>query len=405
MDSLKEREKKFIFNTYSRYPIEITKGRGTRLYDREGKEYIDLLSGISVCNLGHCNPEIAEVMCEQSKKLIHVSNLFYTEEQVEFAEKLLLTAPHLKKVFFCNSGAEANEAAIKLSRRYFKKIKKQDRFEIITLKNSFHGRTFATMSATGQDKIKDGFEPLLPGFCTTEPANLEEINSKINKNTAGIMVEVIQGEGGVRPLDMEFIKGIEEICRKHDILFIVDEIQTGMGRTGKMWAFMHYGIEPDIVTCAKALANGLPIGAMMSTEEVAKAFSPGTHATTFGGGPLVCKVAIKVLEIIKRDKLLSYVTEVGNFALSSFNKIKEKYPDLVNEVRGKGLMLGIELSEKIDTKRVVDTLISKGFILNLTQNRILRLLPPLIITQEELALFSNTLENILKETLIFYQNV
>ena len=394
---LKERENKFLFNTYARYPIEIKMGQGTKLYDFNGKEYTDLLAGIAVCNLGHANMEIAKAISDQAKRLVHVSNLFYTKEQIDLAEKLINTTPHMSKVFFCNSGAEANEACIKLARRYFKNIKNQDKFEIITLEGSFHGRTFATMSATGQEKIKEGFEPLVPGFVHAKPNDLKDIEGKINNKTAAIMIEVIQGEGGIRPLEIDFVKGIEELCKLKGLLFIVDEIQTGIGRTGKMWGFEHYNVKPHIISCAKALANGLPIGAMMATEEVAKAFGPGTHATTFGGGPVVCMAALKVLEIIFRDNLIDRAKKIGGFALSEFKRLQDKYPKLIKEVRGIGLMLGIELTPEVDAKKVFDTIIDKGFIVNLTQGSTLRLLPPLIIDEEEIKAFSNSLDDILSK--------
>ncbi|WP_461833624.1 acetylornithine/succinylornithine family transaminase [Desulfothermus sp.] len=394
---LKERENKFLFNTYARYPIEIKRGQGTKLYDFNGKEYTDLLAGIAVCNLGHANMEIGKAISEQAKKLVHVSNLFYTKEQIDLAEKLINTTSHMSKVFFCNSGAEANEACIKLARRYFKNIKNQDKFETITLEGSFHGRTFATMSATGQEKIKEGFEPLVPGFVHAKPNDLKDIEGKINNKTAAIMIEVIQGEGGIRPLEIDFVKGIEELCKLKGLLFIVDEIQTGIGRTGKMWGFEHYNVKPHIISCAKALANGLPIGAMMATEEVAKAFGPGTHATTFGGGPVVCMAALKVLEIIFRDNLIDRAKKIGEFALSEFKRLQDKYPRLIKEVRGIGLMLGIELTPGVDAKKVFDTIIDKGFIVNLTQGSTLRLLPPLIIKEEEIKAFSNTLDDILSK--------
>jgi len=392
--TLKNREENVLFNTYLRYPIAICRGSGTKLYDFKGKEYTDLLAGIAVCNLGHSHPELIEVICEQAKKLIHVSNLFYTEEQLELAEKLLSFGP-FEKVFFCNSGAEANEAAIKLARRYMQKIRGEHRYEIITLEGSFHGRTLATLSATGQEKVKDGFSPLVPGFKTVKINNLAELEKEVTQHTAAVMIELIQGEGGIRPLDPEYIYGISEICKKYKILLIIDEIQTGMGRTGKMWAFQHYSITPDIITCAKALANGLPMGAMMATEEVAKGFGPGTHATTFGGGPLVSKVALKVLEILQRDKLILRADEIGKYSLKLFENLRQNFPDLIKQVRGKGLMIGIELDPKLDAKHIFQTLLSRGFILNLTQERVLRLLPPLIISKEEISDFCDELKKVI----------
>ncbi len=393
---LMELEQEVLFDTYSRYPIAVKKGKGTKLYDFDGKEYTDLLAGIAVCNLGHCHPEITEAICDQAKSLVHVSNLFYTKEQLEFGWALLSTGD-FQKVFFCNSGAEANEAAIKLARRYMQKVKGEFRYEIITLEGSFHGRTLATLTATGQDKVKEGFFPLPHGFVHAKINNLEDIKRKISDKTAAVMIEVIQGEGGIKPLDRDYVKGIYEICQKHDILLIIDEIQTGMGRTGKMWAYEHYDIHPDIITCAKAIANGLPMGAMMSTKKVAQGFGPGSHATTFGGGPILSRVGTKVIEIIKRDKLINRAEELGNYLLRILNDLKKRLPGLINEVRGKGLMIGIELNDKIDANRVFKELISRGYILNLTQGNVLRLLPPLIISKEELDEFSNTLEIVLKE--------
>ncbi len=390
-------EKDVIFNTYARYPICISHGAGSRLFSFDGKKYLDLLAGIAVCGLGHANEEIKQAISNQASKLIHVSNLFYTKEQVELAKKLVATTDHLKKVFFCNSGAEANEAAIKLARRYMQKIKNQERYEIITLEESFHGRTYATMSATGQERIKDGFSPLVPGFLHAKINDIEDVKRKVSKNTAAIMIEVVQGEGGVKPLDKKFVQDLYKLCLEEDIIFIVDEIQTGMGRTGKWWAFQHYGVKPHIITSAKALANGLPIGCMMATAEISKGFSLGSHATTFGGGPLVCAAALKVLEIIKRDNLIENARKIGNFALSLLNKLKEENSHLIKEVRGLGLMIGIEIVDDEKAKKIFNALLDNGIIVNLTQQKILRLLPPLIITQQEISYFVDTLAKILKK--------
>ncbi len=387
-------EKKFIFPTYMRYPVAVVKGKGTRVYDPSGKEYIDMLAGISVCNLGHCHPEITQAICSQAQRLVHISNLFYIEEQVLLAQHLL-SLGHFHKVFFCNSGAEANEAAIKLARRYMQQIREEYRFEIITLEGSFHGRTMATLSATGQDKIKKGFSPMLEGFKTVPPGDINALWDAITPSTAGIMLEIIQGEGGVIPLPDHYLQEVQQICDKTNILFIVDEIQTGIGRTGKFWAHEHLSLAPDIITSAKALANGLPMGAMMATAEIAKGFEPGSHATTFGGSPLVSAVAKKVLEIIERDRLVKRAEDLGNTVFVHLKNTQEKYPHIIAEIRGKGLMIGIEL--KREAKYIFESLLQKGFICNLTQGNILRLLPPLIITQEELLDFVTALEEILKK--------
>ncbi len=387
-------EKKFIFPTYMRYPIAVVRGKGSRVYDPQGREYLDLLAGISVCNLGHCHPEIAEVICTQAKKLLHISNLFYIEEQVLLAQHLLSLA-HFDKIFFCNSGAEANEAAIKLARKYMQEVRREPRFEIITLEGSFHGRTLATLSATGQDKVKIGFSPLVEGFKTVPPEEINILMDTIGPHTAGVMIEIIQGEGGVRPLSASYLQEVQQLCNKSDILLIVDEVQTGMGRTGKFWAHQHLSLTPDILTCAKALANGLPMGAMMSTEEVARGFGAGSHATTFGGSPIVSAVAKKVVEIIERDNLVKRAEELGKIFFYQLDRLAKEYPHVISEIRGQGLMIGIEL--KKDAEYIFNALLQRGFISNLTQGNTLRLLPPLIIEEEEIFNFLTSLEEIVKK--------
>ncbi|MBT8763424.1 aspartate aminotransferase family protein [Desulfohalobiaceae bacterium Ax17] len=392
---IKTKEKKLHCPTYGRYPLAVKKAKGYKLYDFDGQEYIDLLAGISVCNLGHSHPEIVQVIKEQAEKLIHVSNLFYQEEQLGLAERLLGTT-HLNRAFFCNSGAEANEGAIKLARRYMQKIKNKDKFEIITLAGSFHGRTLATLTATGQDKLKEGFSPYPTGFKIVPFNDITALKNGISEHTAAIMLEVIQGEGGVRPLHSEYLVQVQNICRENDLLFIIDEVQTGLARTGKFWAHQHYNLKPDIVTSAKALGNGLPIGALLTTQEISEAFGPGSHGTTFGGNALICKVAEKVVEIILRDNLAEQTKDKGQFCLNIFSEIKDEFPDLIAEVRGAGLMLGIELT--IPGHEIWNKLLKKGFVLNLTQEKVLRLLPPLIIPEEELVGFAQALKGILAET-------
>lgn len=391
---LQEKTKKYLCQTYARYPLEIKSARGCHLYDFNGREYLDLLSGISVCNLGHSHPRLISAITRQIEKLIHVSNLFYQEEQVNLAEKLTLTCS-LDKVFFCNSGAEANEGAIKLTRRYMQKIQNQNRFEIITLSGSFHGRTLATLTATGQDKIKEGFDPLPPGFKTIPFNDENALEQAVSHETAAIMVEIIQGEGGIKILSPGFMEKTAQLCRSHDLLLIVDEIQTGMGRTGKFWAHQHYGLNPDIITSAKAMANGLPMGAVMSTERVARAFDPGSHGTTFGGGALTCAACLEVLEVMERENLIEKAGQLGEKALEIFEQVRQNHPEKIREIRGKGLMLGIELD--FQGGKIWKALLEQGFILNLTQETVLRLLPPLIISRKHIESFARVLDKLLHD--------
>ncbi len=396
-ESLKGSESELLCKTYGRYPLAIKSGKGSKLYDFDGKEYIDLLTGIACTSLGHSNEELAEVMCEQAKKLQHVSNLFYQEEQLELAEKMLAHSGHLKKVFFCNSGAEANEALIKITRRYSHKIKNSNAYEILTLDHAFHGRTLAALSATGQEKYLEGFEPKTDGFKQVQFGDLKDIEEAITDKTAGILVEIIQGEGGVRPMSKEYAQGIEALCRKHNILFLVDEVQTGMGRTGKFWAHQHYELKPDVISSAKSIANGLPLGAMLCTKEVSDAFEFGSHATTFGGNAFCTAVGAKVVDIINRDNLLERTALIGDALKERFYVIGGKLPGIIKEVRGLGLMIGIELNLPATTcKEIWDKLLEEGFILNLTQEKTLRLLPALNISEEDLEAFASTLEKILK---------
>lgn len=396
-NTLKSEEGNLLCRTYARYPLAIKSGKGSRLYDFEGKEYIDLLTGIACTSLGHANDEIADTIYAQAKKLIHVSNLFYQEEQLDFAQKLISHSGHLKKAFFCNSGAEANEALIKIARRYTHKIKNSKATEIITLEHAFHGRTLAALAATGQAKYQEGFEPSPSGFKQVAWNDLGAIESAINENTLGILVEVIQGEGGVKPMSKEYAQGIEALCRKHDILFLVDEVQTGLCRTGKFWAHQHYELKPDVISSAKSLANGLPLGAMLCTEELAKAFEYGSHATTFGGNALCTAVAAKVVEIIERDKLEERSYTLGNIYKERFLALQEKLAGKISEVRGMGLMMGIELSFPADTcKEIWDKLLDEGYILNLTQGNTLRLLPALNIEEKDLDSFATSLEKLLE---------
>ena len=393
LDDFRQAESELLCKTYGRYPIAVSHGKGSRLWDYSGKEYVDLLAGIAVTGLGHANPEISRTIAEQAERLIHVSNLFFQKEQLDLARRILATA-HFGKAFFCNSGAEANEAAIKLARRYQQRVKNRDAFEIITFESCFHGRTLATIAASGRAALQDGFAPMPQGFKTIAWNDLALLEATITPQTAGVLIEPIQGEGGVRPADAAFLQGVEHICRKHGVLFMVDEVQAGMGRTGKWWAFQNFGVTPDVLTTAKALANGLPMGAMLAVNDVAAAFEAGSHATTFGGGALVAKAAEKVFEIMERDALPQRAGELGAWAMERFRAVARACPGKIAEVRGMGLLIGIELA--FPGKDVWSTLLEAGFILNLTQEKVLRLVPALTIDKADLERFAVALENVLK---------
>jgi acetylornithine aminotransferase len=394
-DDIKAGEAAAICRTYARYPLAVSRAEGTKLFSPEGRVYTDLLAGIAVCGLGHSHPELVEVIRQQAGKLIHVSNLFYQEEQVELARRLLATS-HLGRVFFCNSGAEANEGAIKLARRYMREGRGEERFEIITVTGSFHGRTLATLTATGQDKIKTGFGPLPEGFITVPFGDLAAMEQAMTERTAAVLIEMIQGEGGVRPLPEAYARGLAELCAKRGVLLMIDEIQTGVGRTGTFWAHQHLGLAPDVVTVAKGLAGGLPMGAVLCSEEVAKGFPPGSHGTTFGGNALVCAVASKVLEIIQRDDLCGRARRMGDWLRERLETLKSRFPTRIADVRVHGLMVGIELTQP--GAEVWKALLEAGFVLNLTQDTVLRLLPPLVITETELEEFLAALERVLLAT-------
>ena len=392
-DILVEREQSLLMHTYGRYPVAIARGEGCRLYDFDGREYLDLLAGIAVDVLGHGRADLAKVMADQAAKLTHVSNLFYQKEQLDLAEKLLATCD-AGKVFFCNSGAEANEAAIKLARRYMRKVKGRDAYEIITLEGSFHGRTLATLTATGQrGPIKDGFGPLPGGFVTVPFDDICALRDAVGDKTAAVLIEVVQGEGGIRPLPERFVNDLAALCREKDILLVVDEVQTGMGRTGRMWAHQHYNLKPDVFTTAKALAGGLPMGACLATNEAAKGFEPGSHATTFGGGPVLSAVACRVLDVLAEEGLVAKAEVLGKHLREKVLGLVAEYPDKIASVRGLGLMCGIELS--FPGKEVWRALLDKGFLLNLTQERVLRLLPPLVIEEADLDRFVAALGEVL----------
>lgn len=391
-DELKDKDEQYICSTYGRYPLVVERAEGCRIWDTDGKEYVDLLAGIAVCSLGHSRPELLEVINSQFTKLVHVSNLFYQREQVELAEKLTATS-HAGKVFFCNSGAEANEAAIKLARRYQRTVAGRDAAEIITLEGSFHGRTLATVTATGQPKFREHFQPLPEGFSTVPRGDLDALAAAMGPQTAAVLVEVVQGEGGVRPMPEDYLAGVQALCREHGALFMIDEVQTGMCRTGRFWAHQHAGLAPDVFTAAKPLAGGLPMGAMFATDEAARGFAPGTHATTFGAGALLCSVASKVVDIMLEEDLAGRAEALGAHFKERMAEVAERHPGTIAEVRGMGLMLAVDFT--FPAAEVWKALLDKGFICNLTQDTALRLVPPLTITHEDLDAFAEALEAII----------
>jgi predicted acetylornithine/succinylornithine family transaminase len=365
-----------IMNTYKRFPIVLVKGSGVKVWDVNGKEYLDFAAGIAVCNLGHCHPQVIAAIKDQIENLMHVSNLYYTEPQVQLA-KLLVDNSFADKIFFCNSGAEANEAAIKLARKYAHENMGPDKFELITMKDSFHGRTMATITATGQEKFQFGFTPLLEGFTYVPFNDLHALEARISSKTCGIMVEPIQGEGGVNIPDVNYLNSVREICDRHGILLIVDEVQTGMGRTGKLFAYEHSGIKPDIMTLAKALGNGFPIGAMLATNKVAKAFVPGNHASTFGGNPLAMAAANATVKTMLQEGILEHCRKMGDYFLLKLKKLQEKH-NIIKDVRGTGLMLAAQLN--IESGDIVNECLQRGLLIISAGSKTLRFVPPLIIT-------------------------
>lgn len=381
---------KYMFQTYARFPITLVRGEGCRVWDEDGKPYLDFVGGIAVCALGHSSTLVTEALEVQSKALVHVSNLYYTKPQIELARRLVENS-FADRVFFCNSGAEANEAAIKLARRYSKEKFGKERYTIISMKGSFHGRTMATLSATGQDKIKMGYDPLLMGFKFVPFNDLPALEKAADDAVCAVMLEPIQGEGGVVCPQKGYLQGVKEICDARGLLLIFDEVQVGMGRTGKLFAHEHFRVTPHIMTLAKALGNGLPIGAMLATEDLSSAFGPGSHATTFGGTPLVTAVAGAVLKSIIEDGRLDHCLEMGGYFKGKLVGFQEKYK-FIKDVRGLGLILGVELDRA--GAPVVQACMEKGFLINCAWENVLRFLPPLIVGKEEIDQLLETLDDI-----------
>ncbi|MBI4589230.1 MAG: aspartate aminotransferase family protein [Candidatus Rokubacteria bacterium] len=368
---------RYHVTTYARAPLCLVRGEGVRVWDSEGREYLDFTSGIAVVALGHCHPRVTGAIQEAAATLIHVSNLFHTAPQIHLA-KLLCEHSFGDRVFFCNSGAEANEAAIKLARKYAREQLSSDRYEIIATRNSFHGRTLATVTATGQEKYQHGFEPLLPGFKHVPYNDLRAVERALDNRTAAVLVEPIQGEGGVNVPDDGYLPGLRKLCDQAGALLILDEVQTGMGRTGKLWAYEHWGTEPDVMTLAKALANGVPIGAMVAREPVARALTPGSHASTFGGTPFVATVALATLTTCIEEKIPERAARVGKHLTAGLVGLKAKH-SVIRDVRGKGLLLGVEVSRP--AAPIVTGCREAGLLVLTAGDMVLRLAPPLIVDE------------------------
>jgi len=379
-------------NTYGRFPIVLRKGRGLKVWGADGKEYLDFVGGVAVNILGHCHPRVVVAIQKQAQRLLHVSNYYHIEPQIKLA-KLLVENSFAEKVFFCNSGAEANEAAVKLARKYAKENTGPERFEIITALNSFHGRTLAMLTATGQEKFKKGFEPLVPGFRHVPFNDIEAMEKAVTENTCAIMLEPVQGEGGVVIPERDYLRNIRNLCNSHNLLLILDEVQTGMGRTGRLFAHEHSGVSPDIMTIAKGLGGGVPIGAMLATDNIASAFQPGNHATTFGGNPLVCAAAIATLETILEDGfILDQCNRMGQYLKDRLGDLKTKFPDLVRDVRGAGLMIGMEMTGACDS--IVKACLEKGVLINCTAGNVLRFIPALTVQKKDIDQLIKVIEDI-----------
>jgi predicted acetylornithine/succinylornithine family transaminase len=391
-DEITSLYEKYVMNTYKRFPLALVRGAGARVWDADGREYLDMAAGIAVCSLGHAHPGVAAAIRRQAETLMHVSNLYYTEPQARFA-RLLVENSFADKVFFCNSGAEANEAAIKLARKYGHE-RLGGRYELITMKDSFHGRTLATITATGQEKFQVGFAPLPEGFRYVPFDDLTSLEAAISPKTCGVLLEPIQGEGGVRIPGVNYLRGVREICDRHGILMILDEVQVGMGRTGTLFAYEDSGIRPDVMTLAKAMGNGFPVGAMLTTDKVAVAFQPGNHASTFGGTPLAMAACIAVFEAIRSEGVLANCRQVGAYFIERMRRMQGQWP-LIKDVRGKGLILGMEIG--IDGAEIVKKCMERGLlIITSGAGNVLRFVPPLIITENDVDQAVDILEEVFK---------
>lgn len=380
LEKAKSQEENFLMRNYNRLPVLFMHGHGTRLWDDTGKEYVDFVSGLGACVAGHCHAEIIAAVARQVSQLVHVTNLYYTRPQGELAE-MLCTYTFADRVFFCNSGTEANEAAIKLARKYMREVRGEDRHEVVSALKSFHGRTYASLAATGQEEKSQPFSPLPSGFVHIPLNDLGALEEAVSEKTCAVLLEPIQGEGGVYVSEPAYLKGASEICRKKGALLILDEVQTGMGRTGALFAHEHYGVTPDVMTVAKGLAGGLPIGAVLASAEAARGFSPGDHGSTFGGNPVICAAALAVMMVLRDEQLIENAARVGAYFKDGLESLREE-TGAISEVRGMGLMLAVELKED-RAKEITLSCLERGYVVNSIGEAILRFLPPLSISTRE----------------------
>jgi len=382
---------KYVMNTYGRLPMALVKGEGPYVWDAEGNKYLDFVAGLAVNSLGHCHPKVVEAVREQAGKLMHVSNLYWIEPQVKLA-KLLVEKSALDKVFFCNSGAEANEGAIKLARKYAKKYLGPEKYEIITMEKSFHGRTLAAITATAQPKYQKDLDPLPPGFKYVPFNDIQALEEALTPNTCAVMMEPVQGEGGVNVADYEFMQKVSKLCDDKNLLLIFDEVQCGLGRTGKLFAYEYYGVEPDIMTLAKAIAGGVPMGALLAKEKVAGCFQPGDHASTFGGNPLASAAAYAAVSILADGSFLAEVAGKGLYFEEKLHYLQDKYP-FITDVRGKGLILGLGIT--VEGKPIADSCQEKGLLINCVGSNVLRFIPPLTISTEHIDYATAVLDEVM----------
>lgn len=385
---------RYVAATYGRFPIALVRGQGCQVWDADGKRYLDLVAGLAVCNLGHAHPAVTEAIRKQAGELLHVSNLYHIPQQTQFAE-MIVESSFGDRVFFCNSGAEANEAALKVARK-FGSEHGGGRFEFISTQGSFHGRTYGAVSATGQEKYQQGFYPLLPGFRFADYGDMASLEAAITENTIAIILEPIQGEGGVNMPPPGYFKAVRELCDRRNILLLLDEVQVGNGRTGKLWAHEHEGITPDAMSLAKGLAGGVPVGALVLSEKLAPTLTPGSHASTFGGNPLSMAAGLAAFEELRKPSLLKHVTEMGEYLQSRLREMAARNP-IIRHVRGRGLIVGAELA--VPGAGVVKDCMAHGVLLNCARERVMRFIPPLIITRAELDEALSVFESVLPKEL------